>query len=64
MAQSPLVLVSKWGLGRAPDLNPPGIVLVLEFTDREPMTVAIPEESAIRMARAILDQKQNSPSQV
>jgi hypothetical protein len=64
MAQVEAIVVRKWALGyihTAPVPN--GTLLQLQFTDRAPINLAFPQESAMAMAKAILDQYSNPPPQ-
>ena len=60
MAQVTAVVVGKWSVGFSKEKNV--TILMLEFTNREPINLAIDRDRAIAIARAILDQYANPPT--
>jgi|RhiMethySRZTD1v2_1073278.scaffolds.fasta_scaffold06315_11 hypothetical protein len=62
MAQLEAILVRNWAVGYVHSAPiPNGTVLQLQFTDRAPINLAFPQEGALAMAKAILDQYSNPP---
>ena len=59
MAEMTAIKVGRWNLGLIPADKTR--ILMLQFTDREPINLAIPSDEAIKMARAILEQENNPP---
>ena len=60
MSQVTALVVGKWSVGISKEKNVS--ILMLEFTDREPINLAIDRDRAIAIARAILDQYANPPT--
>lgn len=62
MSDNPIqvIIAGKWSVGFSRSSG--HTLLMFEFTDREPINLAIEQSQAIAMARAILAQAENSPS--
>jgi hypothetical protein len=60
--RAPLIFslsVGQWTLGYSQSTG--ASILKLEFTDREPLNLAIPPGHAVAIAKAILEQQANPP---
>lgn len=55
----PVILAGKWNAGYMHE--PPGIAMSFQFSDRAPITIALPPEQAEQMARAIIEAVRNPP---
>jgi hypothetical protein len=54
-----VIAVGKWTVGYHQSSK--GTVIQLEWTDREPLNFLIPEEHAVAIANAILENYKNPP---
>lgn len=55
-----VILAGKWSIAHSPQ-NGGMAILMFEFSDREPIRLALPQEEAEKMAQAILEQGKNPP---
>ena len=60
MANIQVLETEKWSLGY--DRNSHGSVLKFDFSDRDPVLLFVQHENALAIARAILDQYENPPT--